>query len=47
VEAGWTGDDLAELVRTEMIALLLDAPRLSVDALAQILAKKKIAPPPE
>jgi RNA polymerase sigma factor (sigma-70 family) len=39
-EAGWTGDDLFELVRTEMISLLLDAPRLSVDALAQILTKK-------
>lgn len=39
-QAGWTGDDLSELVRTEMISLLLDDPRLSVDALAQILAKK-------
>jgi RNA polymerase sigma factor (sigma-70 family) len=39
-EAGWTGDDIFELVRTEMISLLLDDPRLSVDALAQILAKK-------
>ena len=39
-EAGWTGDDLSELVRTEMISLLLDDPRLSVDALAQVLAKK-------
>ncbi len=39
-EAGWTGDDIFELVRTEMIGLLLDDPRLSVDALAQILAKK-------
>ena len=39
-EAGWTGDDLSELVRSEMISLLLDDPRLSVDALAQILAKK-------
>jgi hypothetical protein len=38
--AGWTGDDIFELVRTEMIGLLLDDPRLSVDALAQILAKK-------
>ena len=43
VLAGWTGDDLSELVRTEMISLLLDAPRLSVDALGQILAKKKLA----
>jgi RNA polymerase sigma factor (sigma-70 family) len=39
-EAGWTGDDIFELVRTEMIGLLLDDPRLSADALAQILAKK-------
>ena len=38
--AGWTGDDVYELVRSEMIGLLLDDPRLSVDALAQILAKK-------
>ena len=38
--AGWTGDDIFELVRSEMIGLLLDDPRLSVDALAQILAKK-------
>jgi hypothetical protein len=38
--AGWTGDDIFELVRTEMIGLLLDDARLSVDALAQILAKK-------
>jgi RNA polymerase sigma factor (sigma-70 family) len=39
-EAGWTGDDIFELIRTEMISLLLDDPRLSVDALAQIVAKK-------
>lgn len=39
-DAGWTGDDLFELVRTEMISVLLDDPRLSADALAQILAKK-------
>jgi RNA polymerase sigma factor (sigma-70 family) len=45
IQSGWTGDDLSELIRTEMITLLLDAPRLSVDALAQILAKKKIAAP--
>ncbi|MBM3992664.1 MAG: sigma-70 family RNA polymerase sigma factor [Planctomycetes bacterium] len=38
--AGWTGDDIFELVRTEMISLLLDDPRLSADALAQVLAKK-------
>ncbi|MBI1831871.1 MAG: sigma-70 family RNA polymerase sigma factor [Planctomycetes bacterium] len=45
--AGWTGDDIFELVRTEMISLLLDDPRLSADALAQILAKKgKKAPTP-
>lgn len=39
-EAGWTGDDIFELVRTEMIGLLLDDPRLSADSLAQVLAKK-------
>jgi len=39
-EAGWTGEDIFELVRTEMISVLLDDPRLSIDALAQILAKK-------
>jgi RNA polymerase sigma factor (sigma-70 family) len=39
-QAGWTGDDLFEMIRTEMISILLDDPRLSVDALAQILAKK-------
>lgn len=46
-QAGWAGDDLSELVRTEMIGLLLDAPRLSVDALAQLMAKqgKKIPAP--
>jgi RNA polymerase sigma factor (sigma-70 family) len=38
--AGWMGDDVYELVRTEMIGLLLDDPRLSVDALVQMLAKK-------
>ncbi len=38
--AGWTGDDIFELVRSEMIGLMLDDPRLSVDALAKILSKK-------
>jgi RNA polymerase sigma factor (sigma-70 family) len=40
VEQGWTGDNLFEYVRTEMHNLLLDDPRLSVDHLAQILAKQ-------
>ena len=40
VEAGWTGDDIFELIRTEMHHLLLDDPRLSADALARVLAKK-------
>ena len=47
VEAGWTGDDLSEFVRTEMHALLLDDPRLSVDHLAHVMAgqgKKLPAP---
>ena len=39
VEEGWTGNDLSEFVRTEMHSLLLDDPRLSVDHLAQILAR--------
>jgi RNA polymerase sigma factor (sigma-70 family) len=39
-QAGWTGDDVFELIRTEMVSILLDDPRLSVDALAQIVAKK-------
>jgi hypothetical protein len=38
LEQGWTGDDLSEYVRTEMQAVLLDDPRLSVDHLAQMLA---------
>jgi RNA polymerase sigma factor (sigma-70 family) len=37
---GWTGDDLSDLIRTEMHALLLDDPRLSVDHLAKLLAKQ-------
>jgi RNA polymerase sigma factor (sigma-70 family) len=44
-KAGWTGEDVFELVRTEMISLLLDDPRLSIDALAKILAKKGKAIP--
>lgn len=46
VAEGWTGDNLAEFVRTEMHNLLLDDARLSVDHLAQILAKqgKKLPP---
>jgi RNA polymerase sigma factor (sigma-70 family) len=40
VEAGWTGDDLSDFVRTEMHALLIDDPRLAVDRLAQILARQ-------
>ena len=35
---GWTGDDLSDYVRTEMQAVLLDDPRLSVDHLARMLA---------
>jgi RNA polymerase sigma factor (sigma-70 family) len=37
---GWTGEDLSELIRTEMHSLLLDDPRLSVDNLARILAQQ-------
>jgi RNA polymerase sigma factor (sigma-70 family) len=39
-EAGWTGDSVGELVRTEMHHLLLDDPRLSADHLAQVLSKQ-------
>jgi RNA polymerase sigma factor (sigma-70 family) len=38
LEEGWTGDDLSELVHTEMYNLLLDDPRLSADHLAHLLA---------
>jgi RNA polymerase sigma factor (sigma-70 family) len=38
-EAGWTGENLFDFVRTEMASLLLDHPSLSVDNLAQILAR--------
>lgn len=40
IAQGWTGDDLSELIRTEMFALLVEEPRLSADALAQLLARK-------
>jgi RNA polymerase sigma factor (sigma-70 family) len=36
---GWTGDDLADLIRGEMHAVLLDDPRLSADHLATILGR--------
>jgi RNA polymerase sigma factor (sigma-70 family) len=45
VRQGWTGDDLSELVRTEMYGLLLDDPRLSVDHLARLLAARGKALP--
>jgi RNA polymerase sigma factor (sigma-70 family) len=38
-EAGWTGENLFDFVRTEMGSLLLDHPSLAVDYLAQILAR--------
>jgi hypothetical protein len=38
LEDGWTGEDLSDLVRSEMYTLLLDDPRLSVDHLALLLA---------
>lgn len=37
---GWTGEDLSELVRTEMHSVLLDDARLSVDNLARIISLK-------
>ena len=39
---GWTGDDLAELVASEMGAVLVDDPRLSADQLARLLGAKGI-----
>jgi RNA polymerase sigma factor (sigma-70 family) len=39
-DLGWTGEDLADLVRTEMDALLMDEPRLAVDRLAAMLAAR-------
>jgi RNA polymerase sigma factor (sigma-70 family) len=39
-ELGWTGDDLAGLVRTEMDSLLMDEPRLGADRLAALLASR-------
>jgi RNA polymerase sigma factor (sigma-70 family) len=35
---GWTGDDLSQLILTEMGSVLLDEPRLSADRLAALLA---------
>jgi RNA polymerase sigma factor (sigma-70 family) len=46
LKQGWTGDDLSDLVRTEMYGLLLDDPRLSVDHLAHLLAARGKALPP-
>jgi RNA polymerase sigma factor (sigma-70 family) len=37
---GWTGDDLTELILTEMGPLLLDEPRLGADRLATLLAAR-------
>ena len=39
---GWTGDDLAELVGSEMGAVLVDDPRLSADQLAKLLGARGI-----
>jgi len=46
-QAGWTGDDLAELIRAEMQSLLLDDGRMSVDHLAGVLRRqgKKLPSP--
>jgi RNA polymerase sigma factor (sigma-70 family) len=40
ISEGWTGDDLAGLILTELGALLTDDPRLSADNLGRILAAK-------
>jgi RNA polymerase sigma factor (sigma-70 family) len=37
---GWIGDDLSEFVMKEMDSLLLDEPRLALDRLAGLLAKR-------
>jgi RNA polymerase sigma factor (sigma-70 family) len=47
LEQGWTGEDLSDYVRTEMPAVLLDDPRLSVDQLARLLASQGKSLPPE
>jgi RNA polymerase sigma factor (sigma-70 family) len=39
-ELGWTGDDLSEFVLKEMDSLLLDEPRLALDRLAAMLARR-------
>jgi RNA polymerase sigma factor (sigma-70 family) len=45
VAEGWTGDDLAGFVLTELGALLTDDPRLSADQLGRLLAAKGKALP--
>jgi RNA polymerase sigma factor (sigma-70 family) len=40
VGLGWTGDDLSELVRTEMDSVLLEEPRLSAEQLAILLGAR-------
>lgn len=39
-DLGWTGDDLFEMIRTEMHSILLDDPRLSADHLGKMLGQK-------
>jgi len=39
-ELGWTGEDLQGFIDKEMAALLMDDPRLSADAIAQLLARR-------
>ncbi len=39
-EQGWTGDELEELILTEMGSVLLDEPRLSADRLGQLLTNR-------
>lgn len=40
VAQGWTGDDLADLVLSEMAEVLLDEPRLAAERLAALLAAR-------
>lgn len=42
---GWMGEDVSDLIRTEMYPLLLEEPRLSVDYLAHLLAAQGKTPP--
>lgn len=46
-DAGWTGEDLMPFIEHEMSQVLLDSPRCSAKALAQLLAARGFALPQE